>query len=104
MIHISIIDINGSSRVLEIDPGVQYNLMEILKREGYEIVAACGGMALCGTCVVEVISGLDTLAPPLGQELDILDTLPNINPSNRCSCQLHLDNVMDGMTIKILRL
>ena len=51
--------------------------MEVLKASDYTILATCGGMALCATCHVQVLEGLDQLPPAQDAELDMLDTLPD---------------------------
>jgi 2Fe-2S ferredoxin len=78
------------------------SLMEFLKGNEYDILATCGGMALCATCHVEVVSGFDKLKEISDDEYAMLDTLPNITATSRLSCQLRLSNEMDGITVKIM--
>ena len=78
------------------------SLMEFLKASEYDIMATCGGMALCATCHVEVIKGYDTLPEITNDEYAMLDTLPNITNTSRLSCQLKLSADMDGITVKIM--
>jgi 2Fe-2S ferredoxin len=75
--------------------------MEILKASEYEILATCGGMALCATCHVEVLSGGENLPEPEDQELDMLDTLPDSDDNSRLACQLRLTDMNNGLTVKI---
>ncbi|MBC7865564.1 MAG: 2Fe-2S iron-sulfur cluster binding domain-containing protein [Bacteroidia bacterium] len=78
------------------------SLMEFLKGNEYDILATCGGMALCATCHVSVLSGFEKLNPISDDEYAILDTLPGITDTSRLSCQLKLSDEMDGMVVKIL--
>lgn len=78
------------------------SLMEFLKASEYDILATCGGMALCATCHVEVIKGFDTLPEITNDEYAMLDTLPNITDTSRLSCQLKLSEQMEGITVKIM--
>ncbi|MBS1653186.1 MAG: (2Fe-2S)-binding protein [Bacteroidetes bacterium] len=78
------------------------SLMEFLKGNEYNIPATCGGMALCATCHVEVIEGFETLSEISNDENAMLDTLPNITPTSRLSCQLKLNHLMDNLTVKII--
>jgi ferredoxin, 2Fe-2S len=78
------------------------SLMEFLKASEFDILATCGGMALCATCHVEVISGFEKLNPITDDEYAMLDTLPNITDTSRLSCQLKLSEEMDGITVKIM--
>jgi 2Fe-2S ferredoxin len=78
------------------------SLMEFLKASDYDVLATCGGMALCATCHVEVIKGYDTLSSITDDEYAMLDTLPNITDTSRLSCQLKLSQEMDGITVKIM--
>src|SRR5687768_11247423 len=78
------------------------SLMEFLKGNDYDILATCGGMALCATCHVEVINGYDSLPDISDDEYAMLDTLPNITETSRLSCQLRLSPEIDGITVKIM--
>jgi 2Fe-2S ferredoxin len=78
------------------------SLMEFLKGNDYDILATCGGMALCATCHVEVIKGFDSLPEISNDEYAMLDTLPNITDTSRLSCQLKLSKQMEGLTVKVM--
>ena len=78
------------------------SLMEFLKGNEYDILATCGGMALCATCHVQVISGFEKLKEISDDEFAMLDTLPNITETSRLSCQLKLADELDNITVKIM--
>lgn len=101
IITIHVEDRDGFVQPVEIPTDVNLSLMEILKASEYEIMATCGGMALCATCHVEVQDGGGNLPEPEDNELDMLDTLPDASESSRLSCQLRLTNEDDGLKIKI---
>ncbi len=75
--------------------------MEALKAAGYDILATCGGLALCATCHVKVLKGTETLPPAGDQELDMLEMLPDAGPLSRLACQLRINEDMDGMIFRI---
>jgi len=93
---------DGSIATLEAPTDMGLSLMEFLKASEYDILATCGGMALCATCHVEVISGFDKLNTVSDDEYAMLDTLPNITETSRLSCQLKLADSLDGVTVKIM--
>jgi len=78
------------------------SLMEFLKGSDYDILATCGGMALCATCHVSVVNGFENLNNITDDEYAMLDTLPNITDNSRLACQLKLNPNMDGIVVKIL--
>jgi 2Fe-2S ferredoxin len=78
------------------------SLMEFLKGSDYDILATCGGMALCATCHVSVVNGFENLNEISDDEYAMLDTLPNITDTSRLACQLKLNSNMEGITVKIL--
>jgi ferredoxin, 2Fe-2S len=78
------------------------SLMEFLKGNEYDILATCGGMALCATCHIEVVSGFDSLSEISNDEWAMLDTLPNITPTSRLACQLRLNDNLNNVTVKIM--
>lgn len=93
---------NGSETELIAPTDMGLSLMEFLKGNEYDILATCGGMALCATCHVEVLSKFEDLKPISDDEFAMLDTLPNITPTSRLSCQLKLSDEMDGIKVKIM--
>lgn len=101
MIKIQVEDRDGETRELEIPGDINLSLMEVLKASGYNILATCGGMALCATCHVQVLDGLEKLAPSNEMELDMLDTLPDAGFDSRLSCQIRISKQLDGLAVKI---
>ena len=77
------------------------NLMELLKANGYDIQATCGGIALCGTCHIEVLAG-PALNEPGDDEMAMLETLPVLNEGSRLSCQIRLTNRLDGLVLRLM--
>jgi 2Fe-2S ferredoxin len=101
IIAIEIEDRDGSKREIEVPTDVNLSLMEILKASEYEVLATCGGMALCATCHVEITAGLDELTEASDMEMDMLDTLPDSDSNSRLACQLHLTNANNGLALRI---
>lgn len=101
MIKLTVIDRDDSQQVIEIPEGINLNLMEVLKASEYNILATCGGMALCATCHVQVLEGLDQLPEPEDAELDMLDTLPDAGSDSRLACQLKVNEKLEGIKVKI---
>lgn len=101
MINIFIENDLGERQALEVPTDMGFNLMEILKAYEYDIQATCGGMALCATCHIEVLEGMNKLPESNDNELDTLDTLPNADANSRLSCQLRPSDEMDGIVIRL---
>ena len=100
-IKINVLNNNNTLCTLDAPIDMGLNLMEFLKGNEYDILATCGGMALCATCHVEVITGFDKLKEIADEEYAMLDTLPNITETSRLSCQLKLNEALHGLTVKI---
>jgi 2Fe-2S ferredoxin len=101
MIHIIIEDRNGAQQDVDIPEEISLSLMEVLKASGYNILATCGGMALCATCHVQVLKGLANLPVAGNDEMDMLDTLPDANFDSRLACQIRMTSNLNGMIFKI---
>ncbi len=101
MIHIIVEDRNGEQQPVEIPEEISLSLMEVLKASDYNILATCGGMALCATCHVQVLEGLDKLSPPGDEEMDMLDTLPDAGFDSRLACQIRMNEDLNGMVFRI---
>lgn len=101
MINITVEDRNGEQQPIEIPEEISLSLMEVLKASDYNILATCGGLALCATCHVQVLEGLDELPPPGDEEMDMLDTLHDAGSDSRLACQLRINESMNGAVFRI---
>jgi 2Fe-2S ferredoxin len=101
IISVTVEDRKGIVQTIEIPTDAGLSLMEALKASDYDIEATCGGMALCATCHVRIIKGLELLPPQGDAELDMLDTLPVIYPESRLSCQIRVSEEIDGIALKL---
>lgn len=101
MINITVIDRDDSSAVIEVPTDINLNLMEVLKAYEYDVLATCGGLALCATCHVQVLEGFDQLPEAQDAELDMLDTLPDAASDSRLACQLKVNENLADISIKI---
>lgn len=101
IISITVEDRNGNTQNIELPTDMGLSLMEALKANEYDIEATCGGMALCATCHIRVIEGIEKLHDQGDAELDMLDTLPIIYPESRLACQIHIAEEIDGLVLKL---
>ncbi len=94
-------ELDGSVTEHEAPTDMGLSLMEFLKASEYDILATCGGMALCATCCVDVLEGEEKLNEMTDDEYAMLDTLPDLLPNSRLACQLQLNNNMNGLKVKL---
>ncbi len=101
MIRITYIEPDGTVREVETTPGM--TLMEAAIDNNVEgIVAECGGACSCATCHVYVEpEWLEQLSPPDRQEDGMLDCVIERRPNSRLSCQIQLNEDLDGITVKV---
>ncbi len=98
--HILVTDQDGKTHDLEAIEG--WRIMEIIKDHGLPIKAECGGCASCATCHVYVAEDwLDKLHPPRDDEIDLLDTAPDVRDNSRLSCQILMDGALDGLQVTL---
>lgn len=93
---------DGTKKILHVPTDMALSLMEVLKGEGFPILATCGGMALCATCHVQVLQGYDALPAAQDDEWMMLDSLPDITDTSRLSCQIRISSAADGLVVRVL--
>ena len=102
LIKFEVEDREKGKQTIEVPEDISLSLMEVLKASDYPILATCGGMALCATCHVDVVSGAEDLPEPSDAELDMLDTLPNAGFNSRLACQIRIGANLEGSCFKIM--
>jgi 2Fe-2S ferredoxin len=61
----------------------------------------CGGACACGTCHVYVEEGWAERLPPMDElERDMLDFAFDVQPNSRLSCQIKVDEALDGLVVR----
>ena len=97
---ITVIDRNGNKQSIEGDNSS--TLMEIIRDEGMDIEAACGGCCACATCHVYINEKwLNKLKPIDDDEESMLDQAFDVKNNSRLSCQIDLSEELDGLEIEI---
>jgi ferredoxin len=64
-------------------------LLDAGEAAGVEMEAGCFNCS-CGTCVAEVVEGMENLSPPTPEELDVLDQWNKDSEKFRLTCCVRL--------------
>ena len=67
-----------------------------------EIVAECGGNAMCATCHVYVDGAWTAkTGKPAAMEEDMLDFAFDVRPESRLCCQIKVSDALDGLVVRV---
>ncbi|MBN9407897.1 MAG: 2Fe-2S iron-sulfur cluster binding domain-containing protein [Burkholderiales bacterium] len=102
MITIHLVAADGTTTTLEGKPG--FSLMETaVHANAPGIEADCGGLLTCATCHVIVREPFASQLPKAADdEIAMLDfTATPARPGSRLSCQIHLTEALDGLTVDL---
>jgi ferredoxin, 2Fe-2S len=101
MVKFHVKESSGGLREIEVPTDMNLNLMEVLRASEYDIEAACGGIALCATCHIEILEGAEKLNSRTDAELDMLDTLPVVLPNSRLACQVKVTDALENVVLRL---
>ena len=91
-----------SGKKSEIEYDSNFTLMEILRDNGYDIEASCGGCCACATCHVYIDEKwTNKLKNMDDDEESMLDQAFDVKNNSRLSCQIDLSEELDGLEIQI---
>ena len=99
-ININVIDRSGNEHQLSGPTDMNLNLMELLKMSEFTIEGTCGGMAMCASCHVYVLS-YHNLTEKSNEEMAMLDESWDTKENSRLSCQLKLSASLDGILVEL---
>ncbi len=100
MIEITVLDREDEAHVLDGPTDMNMNLMELCKAYELPVLGTCGGMALCSTCHVYVLSDHDILNRNEAEE-EMLDQTFFVQSNSRLGCQVRLTEDLDGLVVKL---
>ncbi|MEY3983312.1 MAG: hypothetical protein RL160_869 [Bacteroidota bacterium] len=99
-ISIRVIDREGKEHLLEAPTDMNLNLMEVCRMYELAVEGRCGGMAMCATCQVYVLSEHE-LPEPADGELAMLDQAFFVEDNSRLGCQIHIHPELDGLRVRL---
>lgn len=100
MIKVTVIDRQGERHELDAPTDMNLNLMELCKAADLPVKGTCGGMALCSTCHVYVLS--DHELPEMSEEEeDMLDQAFFVEDNSRLGCQIPMENTFNGLEVEL---
>ena len=98
LVSIQIEDRDGTWHTIEVPGDLGLNVMEAAKAFELPMESICGGLGICGHCHVYALS--DHALPPVSeQEEETLYKLTFLKSNSRLSCQIHVDERIDGLKI-----
>lgn len=100
IISLTVIDREEEIHELEAPTDMNLNLMEVCKSYELPVEGVCGGMALCASCHVYVLSDHE-LEEPTEEEEDMLDQAFFVEDNSRLCCQIKISKEVDGMKVKL---
>ncbi len=101
MAKVTFIEHNGKTHEIEAAGGS--TIMEAATKHNIPgIDADCGGACACATCHVYVDDAWVSKIPAMGSmEESMLDFAENVQPNSRLSCQIILNEDLDGIVVTI---
>ena len=90
----------GAETVLRGQPGD--SVMQLARAAGLPVLGECNGSLACATCHVVVDPAWSSRLPPVSDEEEaMLDTVFDLSPTSRLSCQLRLSEALDGLRARL---
>jgi 2Fe-2S ferredoxin len=101
MPHVIVYEAGGVGHVLDAPSGL--SVMEVAVRNGVAgIDADCGGSCACATCHVHVDPAwTERTGSPSEMESDLLEFADGVNERSRLSCQIVVDDRLDGLIVHV---
>lgn len=99
-VTITVFDRDDQRHVLDAPTDMGMSVMELCKSYELPVEGTCGGMALCASCHVYVLSQHE-LPEPTDDELAMLDQAFFVRENSRLGCQLKIREEMEGLELKL---
>lgn len=100
MIQVRVTDREGRLHILDAPTDMALNMMEVCKMHELPVEGTCGGMALCASCHMYVLSDHE-LPDPSADEEDMLDQAFFVKSNSRLGCQIKITEALDGLEVQL---
>jgi 2Fe-2S ferredoxin len=99
-IKITVIDREGVAHELDAPTDMNMNMMELCKSYELPVEGTCGGMAMCASCHLYILSD-HTLPEKSDDEEAMLDQAFFVRGNSRLGCQIHLADAFNGLKVQL---
>jgi ferredoxin-2, mitochondrial len=99
-IQIQVTDKQGVNHQLVAPTDMNLNLMELCKAYELPVEGTCGGMALCASCHVYILSE-HTLKEKNEAEEAMLGETFHVKKNSRLGCQIILKKELNGLSVQL---
>lgn len=99
-IKITVVDREGKEHQLDGPTDMNMNMMELCKSYELPVEGTCGGMAMCATCHMYILSDHAILERNEEEEA-MLDQAFFVKRNSRLGCQIHLSQELDGLKVQL---
>ena len=100
IINITVVDREGTEHKLEAPTDMNMNMMELCKSYELPVAGTCGGMAMCASCQIYVLTNHAPLTRSEDEQA-MLDEAWHVEDNSRLGCQVFMANSLDGLTVRL---
>jgi ferredoxin-2, mitochondrial len=100
IVNITVVDREGVEHQLEAPTDMNMNMMELCKSYELPVEGTCGGMAMCASCHMYIISDHDILERNDDEE-SMLDQAFFVKSNSRLGCQIHIAPELEGLKVQL---
>ena len=100
IIDITIVDRKGDEQTYQAPTDMGLNLMDFCRAIELPVKGECGGMALCATCQIYILSE-HPLSEASDDELAMLDQAFFVKSNSRLGRQIHLNPDLQGLKVAL---
>jgi len=100
MIKVFVIDRDDNRHELDAPTDMNMNMMELCRSYELPVEGTCGGMAMCASCHMYVLSSHE-LTERSEDEEDMLDEAFFVEDNSRLGCQIKLASDLDRIEVKL---
>ena len=99
-INITVIDREGTEHDFAVPIDMNLNLMEVCKGYDLQVAGICGGMAMCASCQVYILTE-EHFGERNDDEEAMIDEAYHVEENSRLACQIPITEDLDGLNVKI---
>ena len=100
IITVKVTDRDKKIHDLEVPTDMGLNMMEVCKSYNLPVEGICGGMALCASCHMYVLSD-HALPEPSEDEENMLDQAFFVKANSRLGCQIKITGDLQGLEVEL---